>query len=119
MSHEATVEFSRGMVVEVTHTHEVPPDPGETEWREVERTDTGVITAVPSRKFPAQRDPSGEVTAEAFDFDYELQTASGRGTTRSVDTEREVVYDLHYRAGGDADWATYTLVDVTVTGVDR
>lgn len=105
------VDLARGMTVEVEYTEERPSNDPSVGWETVERTDTGIITAVPSRTFDRPDDD--------FDFDYELQTVTGSGATRSVDLDAEQVCQLHYDAGGDRDWATYTLDAVTVTGVSE
>lgn len=67
----------------------------------VEREDVGEIVAKPSRKFDWERDD--------YDFDYELERGNA---VRSVDLDGEQVCQLHYDAGGDRDWETWTLVSI-------
>lgn len=98
-------ELELGMEIEVTHVKKRPSNDPEVGWEEVERTDVGTVTAVPSRKFNWEIDD--------FDFDYQLQRNGREGATRSVDIENEKVCQLHYDAGGDRDWDTFTLKSIT------
>lgn len=100
---ERAVRFeppSVGDEVRVCIEREVPTPEG---WETKRSINEGTVTAVPSRKFDWEQDD--------FDFDYCLSLPDGReGATRSVDIDTDTVQQLHYDAGGDRDWDTFTLV---------
>lgn len=102
--------MNRGDKVFVTHEEEVPSNDPEVGWETKVRVDEGVITNPNgSSQFTWQQDD--------MDFDYELVLPNGdRGATRSVDMDSEKVRQLHYDAGGDRDWSTYSLKKVEVEG---
>lgn len=97
---EVNHSFERGdrikVVYEVVEYH-----PGGMGQETKEREDVGEIVAKPSRKFDWPNDD--------FDFDYELERGNA---VRSVDIDNEQVCQLHYDAGGDRDWDTWTLVSI-------
>lgn len=95
-----------GDSVTVVHEEEVPSNDPEVGWETRVRVDHGTITHTGgSRRFAWEQDD--------MDFDYELDDGNA---VRTVDLDTEKVHQLHYDAGGDRDWSTFSLKEVEVEG---
>jgi hypothetical protein len=95
---------SYGDQITVTYLETQYTDGGRTKER-VEKTDTGTVKAIPSKKFSRPDD--------SYLLDYELDNGSA---VRSINFDSEAVSQLFYDAGGDRDWQQWALVSVTVNG---
>jgi len=112
-----TIDFipTVGMKLELEYITTRHGYPGEETndhgYVETTQTGTGVITAVPSRKF--------EQLPIDCDFDYEVQTQYDMtGATRSVSLADARIHQVNYHAGGDWDADTFELTGITVTGYE-
>lgn len=95
---------SYGDTITVTYLKTQYTDGGITE-EQVEKTDTGTVKAIPSKKFSRPTD--------YYLLDYELDRGSA---VRSINFDSGAVSQLSYDAGGDRDWEQWDLVSVEVNG---